>query len=857
MAHRWGADRIGRLASSVAGVAFFGLALWVSYESLRTYHYHELREAIRTVPAARIGAALGLTALSYCVLTGHDLLGLRYAGRPLPFHSVALASFVGNTLGNNAGNALVTGATVRYWIYGSYGLSAVEITKVVVFCNLGFWLGYLLLGALLFVAEPIAVPGALHLPVATTWPLGAALFTLLVGYGAFVAIRRLPVKIAGWAFTLPSPVLTLGQMVVASLDLLFTATAFYVLLPPVHGVSYAQFLSVFVLALVAGTVSQVPGGLGVFETVVLLLLGPRVGGPQVVAALLAFRACYYVLPLLVAMVVVGLRESRKRGPRLGETVRRLGHWFTAAVPHLLALATFLGGAVLLFSGAVPAASNRLTWLHHFVPLPIIETSHFLASLVGAALLLLARGLQRRLDAAYLLALGLLGAGVLLSLAKGFDYEEAIVLGVIALALLPCRRRFYRRSSLLTGPLTWGWIAAVVMVLGGTAWLALFAFKRVEYSGELWWRFALHAEAPRALRAMVGAIGSAVVFASVYLLGPPRPRASRPNAADIERARPIVERSPWTYANLVFRGDKAVLFSDSGHAFVMYGRRRRSWVALGDPVGPSDEVAEVAWQFKELCDRYGSRPIFFEVRAEHLDTYLDLGLSLTKLGEEGRVELSTFALETPAHADLRQACSRLLRKGGRFEILPAEAVPAATPALARVSDAWLAGKATREKTFSNAPFDAAYLARFPVAVVRRGDEIIAFANLWLGAEREELSIDLMRHVPDAPNGTMDFLFSELMVWGRDNGYRWFNLGMAPLSGLGAHAGAPLWHRFGTLVYEHGEHFYNFRGLRRYKKKFGPVWSPRYLASPGGLALPATLIDVTALAAGGLRGVVLKR
>jgi phosphatidylglycerol lysyltransferase len=116
------------------------------------------------------------------------------------------------------------------------------------------------------------------------------------------------------------------------------------------------------------------------------------------------------------------------------------------------------------------------------------------------------------------------------------------------------------------------------------------------------------------------------------------------------------------------------------------------------------------------------------------------------------------------------------------------------------------------------------------------------------------VDLMRHVTDAPNGTMDFLFAELMLWGRREGYRWFNFGMAPLSGLEEGAGAPLWHRFGHLVYQDGGHFYNFRGLRHYKEKFQPVWTPRYLASPDGLALAAVLVDVTALIAGGLAGIL---
>jgi phosphatidylglycerol lysyltransferase len=178
------------------------------------------------------------------------------------------------------------------------------------------------------------------------------------------------------------------------------------------------------------------------------------------------------------------------------------------------------------------------------------------------------------------------------------------------------------------------------------------------------------------------------------------------------------------------------------------------------------------------------------------------------------------------------------------------------ALARVSDAWLAGKATHEKGFSNASFDGAYLEKFPVAVVRRADDIVAFANLWPGAGHEELSVDLMRHAPDAPPGAMDFLFAELLGWARTAGYQWFNFGMAPLAGLDAADAAPVWRFVGSLIYRHGEHFYNFEGLRRFKAKFAPVWTPLYLASPGGLALPVVLVDVTALIAGGVAGILAK-
>jgi phosphatidylglycerol lysyltransferase len=169
---------------------------------------------------------------------------------------------------------------------------------------------------------------------------------------------------------------------------------------------------------------------------------------------------------------------------------------------------------------------------------------------------------------------------------------------------------------------------------------------------------------------------------------------------------------------------------------------------------------------------------------------------------------------------------------------------------------LTTKNTREKGFSLGRFDGDYVCRLPVALVRRQQELVAFATLWPGGARAEFSADLVRHAPDAPGGVMDYLFVELMLWGHAQGYDSFNLGMAPLSGLENRSFAPLWNRLNALVFLHGEHFYHFQGLRLYKEKFRPEWAPKYLASPGGLAVPRILADVTALISGGLRGAVRK-
>jgi phosphatidylglycerol lysyltransferase len=287
---------------------------------------------------------------------------------------------------------------------------------------------------------------------------------------------------------------------------------------------------------------------------------------------------------------------------------------------------------------------------------------------------------------------------------------------------------------------------------------------------------------------------------------------------------------------------------------MYGVEGRSRVAMGDPVGPANEQLELARRFRELCALYAAWPVFYEVSVRTLPIYVDMGLTLSKLGEEARVALGEFSLEGGNRKSLRQSVRRIEKEGCTFEIVECEGVAPLLPQLRAVSDEWLAHKSSAEKGFSLGRFDDAYLCRFPLAIVRREGRIIAFANLWLAAPGTELSVDLMRYVEAAPNGVMEYLFVQLMLWGKDHGYAWFNLGMAPLAGLEAGRHSRLWNQVGGMLFRHGEHFYNFVGLRNYKEKFDPVWEPRYLASPGGLVLARVVANTGALISGGLRGAV---
>lgn len=537
---------------------------------------------------------------------------------------------------------------------------------------------------------------------------------------------------------------------------------------------------------------------------------------------------------------------------MGELRRWGGHM----VPMVSAGFTVLSGMVLLVSSATPAVPERLELLQDLLPLSVVEVSHVLSALVGLALLILARGLSDRLNGAYLTALLFCGAGVLLSLTKGLDYEEASVLILLASMLWLSRREFYRRTALLDEPYTTGWLLALLAALGGTAWVTMFAFKHVEYSHLLWWQFEYDADAPRAMRAGVTVAVAASVFALRALLSPPRFDMARPGTADLARAEFILQAQNHTMAHLVLMGDKRLLFDETNRGFVMFGVQGRSWIALGDPVGPPAVAEELAWRFREQVDRENGRIAFYQVRPTYLPAYLDMNLTPVKIGEEALVWLDRFGLEGSKGAEFRYIRKRAGREGMSFEILPRACIGERLTELRVISDDWLTCKQSREKRFSLGAFLPNYLAYSDLALIRQNGRVVAFANLLTTGTRVEASVDLMRHVRGAPSSTMEFLFVELLCHFKDEGYASVNLGMAPFSGLEDHPLAPLWQRFGALLYNRGQPFYNFQGLRRFKEKFQPVWEPRYLACQGGLNPALVLADAAVLIAGGYRGVFTK-
>jgi len=836
------------------GLALFGLALFWLHHLLSEYRWQDILGRVEAISTAKVLRAALFTLAGYGCLTLYDALAVRFAGARVPYPRIALISFMGYAIGHNVGLNTLSGGAVRYRAYTALGLGAKQIATIIAFGTVTFLLGAGLLLGLSLLTQAGMSGSALHVHASIAMLAGVALLGAVAAYLWLVCTRHEPLRFRSIVIPVPKPRVAFAQITVACADLLCAASVLYVLLPHQAAISFAAFAGIYLIAIAAGVISNVPGGIGVFETVLLLLL-QSVPKDRLLGALVVYRAIYYFAPFALALALLGAHELwAHRGPAV-RLVQLARTFLTAVTPQAIAIAVFLAGAVLLFSGATPGLGNRLDLLRDYLPLSILELSHLLGSAVGVGLLVIAHGLYRRLSAAWWLTIWLLCAGVLLSLLKGFDYEEATILGVVVVALVSARGRFRRRASLIEQHYSGPWIIALVLVLVTAAWLVIFANRHVPYDNQLWWEFAFHASAPRSLRASLLAAVIAAAYGLWRLLRPAPPPKVAPSAADMERVAALIADVDDSTANLALLGDKNLLFNAQRTAFIMYQVSGHSWVAMGDPVGSAEGCEALAWEFLENCDVMAVSPVFYQVKPQNLSLYIDLGLNLSKLGEEARVALDTFSLDGAARADLRQAHRRAVRDGAQFEVVSRADIGAILPQLRAVSDAWLATKNTGEKRFSLGYFAEEYLKNFDCGVVRRGGNVVAFANLWRGAH-SELSVDLMRYNDGAPKGVIDYLLVECMMWGRTQGFQWFNLGMAPLSGLEEHALAPTWHKLGRLVQRYGEVFYHFEGLRKYKEKFLPVWRPRYLAAPDGLATAGALLDVTALISGGV-GKVLRK
>jgi phosphatidylglycerol lysyltransferase len=639
-------------------------------------------------------------------------------------------------------------------------------------------------------------------------------------------------------------------LLIALAGQLIDMASLYVLFLAFHQpVELGVLVAGYAMGILFWIVSITPQGIGVVEgmmTLVFTSLGIHAERAAVIS--LAFRGLTFWLPMTIGFFL--LRRVKTFG---AEESTRSEVWSI----HLAAALTGLMGVINLLSAVTPAFSNRLVILREYSPFSVIHGGHFTAALSGFALILLAANLWRRKRVAWLLTIVVLVISIISHLVKGLDYEEALLATALAGWLIYLRPHFHARSD---WPSARQGVETLIAALLFTLAYGAAGFYLLDH------HFRLSYNLPDALRQTV------ILFTQFYNPGPQpitrfgqyfidsiyivgmatfgyglfmlmRPVLARHPSTPEERQRAqIIVRSYGhsSLARLALLDDKLYYFSTGG-SLIAYVVKGRVALALGDPIGPPEDVQSCLANFSDLCKENDWEPAYYQVLPDNLEAYKAAGYDTLCIGREGIVDLASFSLSGSEKKGIRSGVNRLLKLGYSAEVIEPPFPPGMLRQLRLVSDEWLTTMHGTEKRFSLGWFDEAYLNSDPVIIIRNAQgSIDAFANIIPEYQANEVTIDLMRHRKQAEKGQMDFLFVSLFHWAQAKGYATFNLGLSALSGIGERHEDPAIERLLHYIYEHVDQFYNFKGLHEFKDKYHPHWSPRYLVYPGPASLPAVTI-----------------
>jgi phosphatidylglycerol lysyltransferase len=808
-------------ASKLWPFVVLAVALALSWEAVRQIHPRDFSSALHALDPRWIAGAAVLTLVNIGAMGLYDVVAFRHTRSSWTdrwrYGAVCFAWSNFLTLGPLAGPAM------RFWLYRPAVEQLSDLHGGVIAVAVAFSSGLAGWTAAVLVSERTG------LGLWTLVPLAFGLSFVIVWAAQAIIRRRSGGDATPWRQTLALAGIGWADWILAC--------GVFVMCLRAGGAadSFSSLAQTFFIGQVIGVVSLVPGGFGSSDAFWIARMPLAESGAA--AVLLAYRVVYYVLPWAGASLLLLSWVTRRARKRI-EIARRIIAGLVGG-----------GGVLIMASTASPALYARLPLLERFVPLPLVEAGHFAAALAGLLLLVIARGLARGYRAAFRMTLILLTVAICGAILKGFDWEEALVLGGLFLATWSQAALFERPSH---GDLLEG--ADVFVAVTALAVFVLFGVISHRVSAETIDRLThigYRVQAPRFLRT-AGSMALAVTAGAVYLLLRAPVRFKRLEDDAMQGVLDLHARiGGGTNPLMIATGDKSA-FVDGERGFCLYRTIGPYVVVFSDPiVRTTSERTAFLDAFFAFAGELDRRPAFYQISLDWIPVLHDRGYDFFKLGEEAHVPLDKITLDGHAGKMYRQILRRGERDGANFRVLSPDEVSPRLDELEAISNDWLSNKGLAERQFSIGFFDRDYLRRYPCAVVEETaapHRILAFANLLEGPQRTELSVDLMRHRSDGPK-VMDFLFVSLFMRGKEQGYSRFNLGMAPLASVGEQRGAHARERLARLLFQRGEQWYNFQGLRAYKDKFDPEWVPRYMAYQNAWEWPVAIAYVSALIAGG--------
>ena len=577
-------------------------------------------------------------------------------------------------------------------------------------------------------------------------------------------------------------------------------------------VSVAKIFPVFVLAITASILGMTPGGIGTFDVTMLVgLQALGVPSEKVLLALFLYRVSYYIVPLLIG---------------LGLYVNELNKTVSSEAKELIELVTskisyYILVTLIFIAGILAIVLPLMNYLNINTKLDINNMIYFkefsndIVIVLGIILLILSKFLLSHKDKSiYITTLTSLVLFTGVAVYLEFEFKEILFLILVIAMLISSKKEFYRNSYIVQRRK----IAMCILI----TITSYFIYKLCYFEG----RF-------EAIETLLGCTYIVMFIITVIMIMMYyKNRENTINKITLQDCKDdvldIIERFGGTsYTHYVYLNDKKIYINKEKDVFFQFEIQENKLFVLGPPIGNKDNLSNAIDEFYNMADSYGYTPVFCAIDNATIPHLHAIGYHFIKVGDDSSVDLENFTLEGRKMKSVRNAMSRVEKEGYSFEILNPPFSNSFLNELKDISDKWLGNR--RELNFTVGKFDKDYLQCSPIAIIKNQDgKIKGFTNLMpVYDNNETLSIDLMRF-NDTCNGIMDFIFVNLFIYAKENGYKKFNMGLAPLSNVGESKNAFLNERIAQKLYVHSKKIYSFEGLKRFKEKYCTIWEPRYIA-----------------------------
>lgn len=790
---------------------------------------------------------LGLLAVSSMSL--YDFAIVKYLNLNIKEITIFSITFVANTINNISGLGGLTGASIRTILFKKSAKDKEDIIdyNLLLIPATGIGLSLMTIIAL-FKWEYIA-----PLIEKYRWII-IAIITFLIYFiiyffidKIFDTLSKTPIKVRDYNRV----ILRVKLLFLSFIEWMIAFTLFFVIVRQFsQSVNLSIIFVIFTLGSIAGILSLLPSGVGSFDLVVLLgFQYYGIGTETVLAMLILYRTFYYILPLIIGIIFTLLVQSQNEKEIVQIIDFSKAKDFinkTSSITNiLLSILILASGVILLLSALIPGVIERIKIASRLLSFPILQLSRQLSICIGILLIVISREIRMKVKRSYKITMWLLFFGAIFALIKGFAYEEAIFLILVLIILKMSKNSFYRRSL----PIDWFKVSMTLIL----AYIGIIAYMKVshiilrDFLKIKYFKSLIPKRISWTIPSGLIAYGFLIVFVIYYELTKEKITNNEMyERVNEEKVNKFLEEHDGNFlTHLIFLKDKHLFWSKNNKVLIQYEISQSLAVVLGDPIGDPKYFGEALTEFQDFIDEYGYKSVFYQASEKLLPFYHDHGYYFFKLGETGLVELDNFDINSSKSRDFRNVLRRFEKDGFSFEMYYENSIDENLfLSLKKVSDEWLADR--EEMGFSLGWFNREYLNKSKIGVVKSQEtgQIIAFASISPSYDdQNSASIDLMRFKKEVPNNTMTFLILNLILKFKEENYKMFNLGMAPLSNVGITQNAHIQERMAHLVFKYGKHFYSFDGLRKYKNKFDPKWEGRYLVYEDLTLLPSSLIDVT--------------